>query len=107
MLMKRGCRVFPLALGPGGDLVRDVLARFDPRVAPGETPTELDRASAWGLLRSRAVEKGWDGVSLPLDVEEYAVAREFFAETVIFSPTVGLRDEEVVTRWSAVVALAA
>jgi hypothetical protein len=98
-LMKRGCRVFPLASGEGLKLSRTVLQRFDPRLEATDCPSEPE---AWEALRARAAEKHWDGVVLALEVEDYARAREFFGETVIFSPTVGLTDVEVEAEWSAV-----
>lgn len=102
-LMKRGCRVYPIASGDGVVLVQSVLRRFDPRQEEVVAPDELQ---AWNSLRTRAAEKHWDGVVLPLEVEDYGRAREFFGETVIFSPTVGLTDEEVESQWSAVEGLA-
>lgn len=102
LMMKRGCRVFPVTSGPGEALARDVLASFDPHLAPEASAT---REEAWAWLRDHAQRRGWDGVVLDLEVEEHAQAREFFGETVIFSPTVGLSDTEVAKRWSDVVAL--
>ncbi|MDE1835459.1 MAG: hypothetical protein KGJ23_02460 [Euryarchaeota archaeon] len=102
LLMKRGCRAYPLCFGAGEPLVHDVLQVFDPRIV---LEGASDKAAAWAALKERAVKGGWDGVVLDLSVEEHAAARDFFGETVIFSPTVGLSDEEVARRWSDVVAL--
>ena len=48
-----------------------------------------------------------DGVVLPLTVEQFPGARADWGETVVFSPTVGLLDEEVRARWAEVTSLAA
>lgn len=102
LMMKRGCRVYPLSSGEGSGLTERFLQGFDPRIRSEEC---ADRSAAWELLKERASKGGWDGVLLDLDVEDYPAAREFFGETVIFSPTVGLSDEEVDRRWSDAVAL--
>lgn len=99
LLMKRGCRTFPVTCATGLELCEHVLQRFDTRIAAERVDGE---GAAWALLRERALQKGWDGVALPLDVADYPRAREFFGETVIFSPTVGLSDAEVERDWSAV-----
>ncbi len=102
LLMKRGCRVFPVCEGEGRELTERFLCAFDPRIRLD--PVE-GREQAWGTLKERATEGGWDGVVLDLGVEDYPEARTFFGETVIFSPTVGLSDVEVARRWSDAVAL--
>jgi hypothetical protein len=58
-------------------------------------------------LRSLLQETQADGVVLPLTVDEFPAARASFGETVVFSPTVGLTDEEVDRRWHRVAELAA
>ncbi len=103
LMMKRGCRVLPVTAGPGDPLARVVLQCFDPRLML-EGP--LDPGSTWERLRQKAREEHLDGVALPLKVEEFASAREFFGEVVVFSPTVGLPEEEVLGRWSVVEELA-
>ena len=104
LMMKRGCYV-ALAVPPGADpTVRDVLAKFDPGLRVTELPAESPaRATALGALASASHA---DGVVLPLRVEEYPEARATWGETVVFSPTVGLHDDEVRSRWRAVEALA-
>ena len=104
LMMKRGCHV-ALAVPPGGRaLAEGVLARFDPGLRVTELPGE---PSAWPpALGSLVQGVHADGVVLPLRVEDYPSAREAWGETVLFSPTVGLPDAEVATRWTGVVALA-
>jgi hypothetical protein len=43
-----------------------------------------------------------DGVVLPLQVDDFPGARARWGDRVLFSPTVGLTDEEVIVRWNAV-----
>jgi thiamine biosynthesis protein ThiI len=104
MMMKRGCRVALVAADPGEPLVRNVLSRFDPaatvdRVPPG--PEGRARSLVELAERCRA-----DGVVLPLGVDEFATARVEWGDRVLFSPTVGLTDEEVDARWQRVAMLA-
>jgi tRNA uracil 4-sulfurtransferase len=104
LMMKRGCRVSIVAVASGERLARDVLGRFDPRVeisTAGELPTEWEPAIAAAGDRSHA-----EGVVLPLKVEQYPSARELWGERVLFSPTVGLTDDEVEERWKNAAALA-
>lgn len=103
LMMKRGCRVLPVTVGAGDPLARQVLQRFDPRLTL-EGP--VDPASTWERLRRKAEEEHLDGVALPLLVEEFVSARDYFGEVVVFSPTVGLPEKEVQERWSAVEELA-
>ncbi len=103
LMMKRGCRVLPVTAGLGDPLARETLQRFDPRLVL-EGP--LDPGSTWERLREKAQTEHLDGVSLPLQVEQFAPAREFFGEVVVFSPTVGIPEEEVLSRWSSVEELA-
>lgn len=104
LMMKRGCRVALLVPPSGAALAADVLRKFDPevRVDPvgAETPAWTGRAE--GLV----AETHADGVVLPITVEEYPAARERWGTTLVFSPTVGLTDQEVSERWEAVVRLA-
>jgi thiamine biosynthesis protein ThiI len=104
LMMKRGCRVALAAPPTGSPYVRAVLLRFD----PGARVTELGpEPPAWqASLASIAEAVRADGVVLPLRVEDYPGARATWGETVVFSPTVGLQDEEVSSRWSQVAALA-
>ena len=104
LMMKRGCRVALLAPPTGTSLVREVLVKFDPDAGVTELapdPTGWSDALATAARGSRA-----DGVVLPLRVEEYPAARATWGETVVFSPTVGLADDEVAERWGHVLALA-
>lgn len=102
-MMKRGCRVGLVVLPEGESFVRDTLARFDPtvRVAPAAPGAE-----AWApVLATLAEAVHADGVVLPIAVEEYARFWSQWGNRVLFSPTVGLSDEEVAERWKSVVAL--
>ncbi len=104
LMMKRGCRT-ALAVPPsGGGLVRSVLLRFDPS-AP---VTELEAAEVDWTPRLEAIAQAVraDGVVLPLQVDEYPAARAAWGEVVLFSPTVGLSDDEVRVRWAEVAGLA-
>jgi thiamine biosynthesis protein ThiI len=103
LMMKRGCRCAFVPTGAGEGLVRDVLARFDPNASPGPAQGAQD---AMGALRALAESTKADGVVLPLTIDEFSAARTEWADRVIFSPTVGLNDEEVGRRWRAVVELA-
>jgi tRNA uracil 4-sulfurtransferase len=104
LMMKRGCRVALAAPPAGVPDVRPTLLRFDPTavVAP------LDPApDAWtSSLVAMAASFRADGVVLPLHVDDYPGARAAWGETVLFSPTVGLRDDEVNARWDQVIDLA-
>jgi tRNA uracil 4-sulfurtransferase len=104
LMMKRGCRVSSAAPPSGAAYFRDVLSHFD----PSARLTELDpEATGWAAALGSAAEASHaDGVVLPLTVEEYPGARATWGETVVFSPTVGLLDDEVRTRWGEVIALA-
>jgi tRNA uracil 4-sulfurtransferase len=104
LMMKRGCRV-ALAVAPeGASFVRDVLLRFDPAASVTELGPD---PSGWsGALGTLAQAGRAEGVVLPLTVDEYPAARARWGETLVFSPTVGLPDEEVQARWAAVSALA-
>lgn len=102
LLMKRGCRVFPVTSGEGEGLARDILLQYDPHLKP--EPSQ-DRDKAWALLRERVASQRLDGVALPLEIEAYPEARAFWGDTVLFSPTVGLTDEEVESAWRDVVNL--
>jgi len=102
-MMKRGCRVALVALPEGEPFVRETLVRFDPtaRVAPAAPGAEV-----WApALATLAEEVGADGVVLPIAVEEYSRFWSQWGNRVLFSPTVGLSDEEVNERWKSVVAL--
>jgi tRNA uracil 4-sulfurtransferase len=104
LMMKRGCRV-ALAVPPAGaPYARPVLLRFDPTA--GVTELGPDPASWSEALGAVAASFHADGVVLPLGVDEYPHARETWGETVVFSPTVGLHDDEVSSRWSRAAALA-
>ncbi len=105
LMMKRGCRVTLLRPSAAAPLVDAVLARFDPGARVEPLPD--DRAAWSSAMRSAAEAAHADGVVLPLAVDDYAAARATWGETVLFSPTVGLADEEVRSRWSDVSALVA
>jgi tRNA uracil 4-sulfurtransferase len=105
LMMKRGCRVGLVTAPAGDELARGVLSRFDPR-ARVESSTG-DPAEWTPFLRSLADESHADGVILPISIEEYVEAKSLWGDRVLFSPTVGLSDEEVEERWKNVAALAA
>jgi tRNA uracil 4-sulfurtransferase len=104
LMMKRGCRV-ALAAPPAGALyVGPVLLRFDPTAGVTELGSEPE---GWAASLGSVVDAvRADGVVLPLRVDDYPQARESWGTTLVFSPTVGLRDDEVAARWTEVAALA-
>lgn len=105
LLMKRGCRCALVPTTEGQSYVDRVLRRFDPKVTVG--PVAATTEAADQELRGLADEGRADGIVLPLLVEDYAVAKPTWGDRVLFSPTVGLSDEEVDDRWRAVEQLAA
>ncbi|MGA7476255.1 MAG: THUMP domain-containing protein [Thermoplasmata archaeon] len=103
LMMKRGCRVALVVLPDGEPFVRETLARFDPTVRVAAAPVG---AEAWApVLATLAEDVHADGVVLPIVVEEYSRFWSQWGNRVLFSPTVGLSDEEVNDRWKGVVAL--
>jgi len=103
-MMKRGCRVGWVTLPSGEPFVREVLARFDPtgRVVPATAEVEQ-----WApIVAATAEEMHADGVVLPIPVEEHSRFLTAWGNRVLFSPTVGLSDEEVADRWKSIVELA-
>jgi thiamine biosynthesis protein ThiI len=103
LMMKRGCRVAILALPSGEGLARDVLGRFDPAVRISVTSGD---SSEWGpVLATLSEQSHAEGVVLPIQVDEYPAARAQWGDRVLFSPTVGLSDAEVETRWKNAAAL--
>jgi thiamine biosynthesis protein ThiI len=104
MMMKRGCRVAVVAPAGGESLVRDVLARFDPAVVVDRPSSEPD---GWTAVLARLADRSRaDGIILPLGVDEFAAQRVVWGDRVLFSPTVGLTDEEVEVRWQRIATLA-
>jgi tRNA uracil 4-sulfurtransferase len=104
LMMKRGCRVGIVADPAGESLARKVLARFDPRARVESV--SADPLAREASLQALAEQSHADGAVLPLTVEEYALAKERWGDRVLFSPTVGLSDDEVGERWRAVAELA-
>jgi thiamine biosynthesis protein ThiI len=104
LMMKRGCRCDWVATGDGVPLAETVLRVFDP-LSKALPPADDRPADA--RLQSRLEETRADGVVLPLLVDDYGAARDRWGDVVVFSPTVGLTDEEVESRWRAVADLAA
>jgi tRNA uracil 4-sulfurtransferase len=103
LMMKRGCRVAILALPSGEGLARDVLGRFDPAV---RISVSSGNSSEWGpVLAALSEQSHAEGVVLPIQVDEYPAARVQWGDRVLFSPTVGLSDAEVETRWKNAAAL--
>jgi thiamine biosynthesis protein ThiI len=103
LMMKRGCRVSLVALPTGQALVRDTLARLDPALRV--TVADPDPATWTERMAQVAEEFRADGVVLPIGVDEFPSARGRWGDRVLFSPTVGLSDEEVEDRWRTVAAL--
>ena len=104
LLMKRGCRVALVAPPAGAHLAREVLSRFDPAARVTEVAPDPEVWSA--RVGELADASHADGIVLPIDVDAYPAARERWGDRVVFSPTVGLTDEEVEERWRTVTALA-
>lgn len=103
LMMKRGCRVGIVVLPEGDPFVRDTLLRFDPNARTAPAAPEVD---AWStVVATLAEESHADGVVLPIAVEEYSRYMSRWGNRVLFSPTVGLSDEEVDERWKSVVDL--
>ncbi|MGA9840397.1 MAG: THUMP domain-containing protein [Thermoplasmata archaeon] len=103
LMMKRGCRVGIVAVAAGEPLAREVLGRFDPGV---RISTSTADPAQWGSVMTALTEESHaEGVVLPLRVDEYPAARAQWGERVLFSPTVGLSDAEVETRWKNAAAL--
>jgi tRNA uracil 4-sulfurtransferase len=100
LMMKRGCRVSLVTVPTAEPLARDVLARFDP--APSITTVGHDSEAASNALAGVAESFHADGVVLPIGVDDYTAARASWGDRVLFSPTVGLSDEEVKVRWTNV-----
>jgi len=103
LMMKRGCRVGFLVPPDGESFVRETLLLFDPTARV--TPAAVDAASWASMLGSMADDAHADGVVLPIGVDEYSQYRSQWGSRVLFSPTVGLTDEEVTERWKSVKAL--
>ncbi len=103
LMMKRGCRCAVVAAGEGQALVRGTLGRFDPKAVIQFTELPSEQPTLEELAKSTRAE----AVVLPLSVDDYPHAREHWGDRVVFSPTVGLSDEEVNGRWEGVEALAA
>lgn len=104
LLMKRGCRCAVLPTPAGRPLAEQVLRRFDPRARISEETADPETADS--TLGRLAEATHADGVVLPLAVEDYPMARARWGDRVVFSPTIGLTDEEVAGRWHAVEQLA-
>lgn len=105
LLMKRGCRCGLVPTADASTLATEVLRRFDPKVAIADPAR--DRIAAGDELRRLADAAKADGIVLPLTIDDYPDAKAQWGDRVVFSPTVGLTDEEVASRWLAVEHLAA
>ncbi|MCI4337034.1 MAG: THUMP domain-containing protein [Thermoplasmata archaeon] len=102
LMMKRGCRCAVVAVtDPAAEPLR-TLARFDPKALVRAGGPDAD-----ATLHLLADETKADGVVLPLAIDDYPDAKLRWGERVVFSPTVGLTDEEVRGRWQGVEELAA
>jgi thiamine biosynthesis protein ThiI len=103
LMMKRGCRVGIVAIPSGEQMAREVLSRFDPAVRISMAPSD---PLEWGPVMTTVTEESHaEGVVLPIGVDEYPAARVHWGDRVLFSPTVGLSDSEVETRWKNAAAL--
>jgi tRNA uracil 4-sulfurtransferase len=104
LMMKRGCRVGFVTPAGGAAFATDVLARYDPhaRIVPVGEGEERWAAAVGEMTEATHA----DGVVLPLVVDDYPTVRGRWGDRVIFSPTVGLTDEEVAERWERVVSRA-
>jgi thiamine biosynthesis protein ThiI len=102
LMMKRGCRCAVVTTPAGERYAREVLTRFDPRaeLTPAAEPPE-------GTVAGIAESTRADGIVLPLPVEAFPSEHARWGDRVIFSPTVGLTDEEVAARWRTVEELVA
>ena len=103
MMMKRGCRCSFVGTAAGAGIVEAVLRRFDPGM---EVPPTGDGTGVLDRLREVASRVNADGIVLPLTVDDYPAAKDAWGDRVVFSPTVGLSDQEVEARWQRVVELA-
>jgi len=104
LMMKRGCRVGLVTVSSGGELARSVLCRFDPHA---RVESVAEGPLGWTpSLRALADASHADGVVLPITIDEYGPAKSLWGDRVLFSPTVGLSDEEVAERWRNVASLA-
>lgn len=103
MMMKRGCRCAIVATGEGESLARGVLHRFDPNARIEVT----EGGAGESRIESVASATHADGVVLPLAVDDYPGARGRWGDVVVFSPTVGLSEDEVNGRWQTIARLAA
>ncbi|HYA57604.1 MAG TPA: THUMP domain-containing protein [Thermoplasmata archaeon] len=104
LMMKRGCRVGLVVVPDSESLARGVLLKFDPSGVVERADRSPER---WvPALAALADRSNADGVVLPLTVDEYPSARAAWGDRVLFSPTVGLNDQEVGARWQTVVDLA-
>ncbi|MCI4323360.1 MAG: THUMP domain-containing protein [Thermoplasmata archaeon] len=94
LMMKRGCRVALVTTGAGAPLVEKVLRRYSPESRVVDAPGDAETAVGALADASRA-----DAIVLALTVDQYPAARQRWGDRVLFSPTVGLTDEEVESRW--------
>ncbi len=105
LMMKRGCRCACVISPAGAPAAEEVLSRLDPkgtRRVAGPDPQALEAG-----VREAAEMGHVDGIVLPLRVEDYPEARARWGDRVVFSPTVGLSDEEVEDRWRGIEELVA
>jgi thiamine biosynthesis protein ThiI len=102
LMMKRGCRVGMVKAGAGVPLVDTVLRRYSPDSRIVESADDAEATVGALAEASRA-----DAIVLALTVDQYPAARLRWGDRVLFSPTVGLTDEEVETRWREIARRAA
>ena len=102
LMMKRGCRAAFVSAGEQGTLYGGTLQRFDPKALLVAARSE----EAASTVREIASETRAEGVVLPLQVDQFPMAREAWGETVLFSPTIAFTDAEVNSRWQEIAELA-
>jgi tRNA uracil 4-sulfurtransferase len=100
LMMKRGCRVAFAVAPSGSTLVERTLGRYDPGTVRTEVAPSLDAAS--GAIGELAERVRADGVVVPIAVDDYVSFVGRWGDRVVFSPTVGLTDEEVGTEWARI-----
>ncbi len=105
VMMKRGCRVGLVVLPAGEPYAYSTLVRFDPSIRTRPAPPTVE---GWvPVIADLAEDARADGVVLPIPVEEHSQFLGQWGSRVLFSPTVGMSDQEVEDRWKSVTALVA
>lgn len=98
LMMKRGCEAIVVSSESGASDTA-ILRFFDSHIDPSRV---VPQEKAWDALKELVEKYKLSAVSLPIGVEGYQAARDYFGDTVVFSPTVGMSDAEVMKRWEEV-----